>query len=44
MTAAVALAILPVDGPINNEQVQGALVGNILSGVDSRHNAAVVPL
>ena len=33
MTAAVALAILPVDGPINNEQVQWALVGDIFSGV-----------
>lgn len=33
MTAAVALAILPVDGPINIEQVQWALVGDIFSGV-----------
>jgi myo-inositol-1(or 4)-monophosphatase len=32
-TAAVALAILPIDGPINIEQVQWALVGDIFSGV-----------
>lgn len=33
MTAAVALAILPIDGPITVAQVQWALVGDIFSGV-----------
>ena len=32
MTAAVALAILPIDAPINAEQVQWALVGDLFSG------------
>ena len=32
-TAAVALAILPIEVPINAEQVQWALVGDIFSGV-----------
>ncbi len=32
-TATVALAILPIDVPINAEQVQWALVGDIFSGV-----------
>lgn len=32
MTAVVALAILPLDAPINAEQVQWALVGDLYSG------------
>src|SRR5579863_6150122 len=33
MTAAVSLAVLPIDAPISPEQVQWALVGEIFSGV-----------
>ncbi|GAC1350475.1 MAG: bifunctional fructose-bisphosphatase/inositol-phosphate phosphatase [Ktedonobacteraceae bacterium] len=32
MTAAVALAVLPIDAPISPEQVQWALVGELFSG------------
>ncbi len=33
MTAAVSLAVLPIDAPISPEQVQWALVGELFSGV-----------